>query len=175
VASSRDQQNRTSEQINGRGVSLSELTSSFYTGPALSSATDKWATPADLFCALDRIFDFDLDVRVSADNATCERYFTEADDGLAQQWTGTCWMNPPYGRTIIKWMAKAHAASLEGATVVCLVPVRTDTRWWQQYATKAQDIRFLPGRLKFGNAQSSAPFPSAIVVFKPPVSLEETF
>src|SRR5262245_13522731 len=77
-------------------------------------------------------------------------------------------MNPPYGRVIGLWVKKAHESSLAGATVVCLVPARTDTRWWQDYATKAAEIRFIPGRLKFGQATSSAPFPSAMLVFRPP-------
>jgi phage N-6-adenine-methyltransferase len=139
---------------------------SFYTGPALSSATDKWATPPDLFCALDRIFRFELDVCASPDNAKCARYFTEADDGLKQEWAGTCWMNPPYGRTIAKWMRKAWKSSEQGATVVCLVPARPDTRWWHDYAIKG-NLLFLRGRLKFGDAETSAPFPSALVTFGP--------
>jgi len=73
-------------------------------------------------------------------------------------------MNPPYGRTIGHWMKKAYESSLTGATVVCLVPSRTDTRWWHDYAMKGQ-IEFIRGRLKFGNAKNSAPFPSALVVF----------
>jgi phage N-6-adenine-methyltransferase len=140
------------------------LVSSFYTGPALSSVTDKWATPPDLFAALDRIFHFKIDVCASSDNAKCERYFTEADDGLSQEWTGACWMNPPYGRDIIKWMRKAWESSERGATVVCLVPARTDTKWWQHYATLGH-FAFLRSRLRFGDAKASASFPSAIVVF----------
>jgi phage N-6-adenine-methyltransferase len=131
-----------------------------------SSDTNMWTTPQDLYDKLDAEFHFSVDVCATAENTKCEAFYSPADDGLAQQWSGTCWMNPPYGRDIGKWMAKAKDAAQAGATVVCLVPVRTDTRWLQDNVTKAQDVRFLPGRLKFGNAQSSAPFPSAIVVFK---------
>jgi hypothetical protein len=74
-------------------------------------------------------------------------------------------MNPPYGRTIARWMAKAVESAAAGATVVCLVPARTDTAWWHDYAVKGE-IRFLRGRLKFGGAQHSAPFPSAVVIFR---------
>ena len=74
-------------------------------------------------------------------------------------------MNPPYGRTIKQWMKKAYESSLAGATVVCLVPARTDTNWWHDYAMKG-DIEFIKGRLKFGGSKNSAPFPSAVVVFK---------
>jgi phage N-6-adenine-methyltransferase len=129
-----------------------------------SSRTDLWATPQPFFDACHRIFGFTLDVCATAENAKCERFYTEADNGLAQEWLGACWMNPPYGRTIGKWMRKARESAQNGATVVCLVPARVDTRWWHDYATHGQ-ITFLRGRLKFGDAESSAPFPSALVVF----------
>ena len=74
-------------------------------------------------------------------------------------------MNPPYGRTIKSWMKKAYEESLKGVTVVCLVPSRTDTIWWHDYAVKG-DIEFIKGRLKFNGHKNSAPFPSAVVVFK---------
>ena len=148
-----------------RGMSIETLRQpGFYTGPALSSATDKWTTPSDLFRRLDSIFHFELDVCASADNTKCARYFSEADDGLKQEWNGACWMNPAYGRTIGKWMRKAWQSSEQGATVVCLVPARTDTKWWNQWAVRGQ-VLFLRGRLKFGDAKSSAPFASALVVF----------
>jgi site-specific DNA-methyltransferase (adenine-specific) len=78
-----------------------------------------------------------------------------------------CWMNPPYGREIKAWMKKAYDSSRTGALVVCLVPARTDTAWWHDYATKAAEIRFIRGRLRFGDAKHAAPFPSAVVVFQP--------
>jgi len=114
---------------------------------------------------LDREFGVELDVCATAGNAKCPRYFTQADDGLAQAWRGVCWMNPPYGTGIGAWMRKAHESSLLGATVVCLVPARTDTRWWQDIATLGE-VRFLSGRLRFGGADTGAPFPSAVVVFR---------
>lgn len=129
------------------------------------SDTDEWATPPGLFAELDREFGFQLDVCASPGNAKCGRYFTREDDGLQQEWVGVCWMNPPYGRTIGQWILKALEASRNGATVVCLVPARTDTRWWQDYVTQAADVRFIRGRLKFGGAANGAPFPSAVVVF----------
>lgn len=130
-----------------------------------SSKTDLWATPQATFDELDREFQFTLDVCASPENAKCERYFTSVDNGLKQQWWGVCWMNPPYGRTIGQWMQKAFEASQNGATVVCLVPARTDTAWWHDFAMRGE-IRYLRGRLKFGGAKNSAPFPSAIVIFK---------
>lgn len=132
-----------------------------------SSKTDDWETPQWLFDLLTAEFDFALDVCASAGNAKCPKFFSKEEDGLAQRWTGVCWMNPPYGREIGAWMEKAYESSLEGATVVCLVPARTDTRWWHQFVTRAGEVRFLQGRLKFGKARCGAPFPSAIVIFSP--------
>lgn len=132
-----------------------------------SSNTDLWAAPQDFFDKLNAEFRFTLDVCATDKNAKCASYFTEQENGLAQTWRGNVWMNPPYGRTISAWMKKAHEASLAGATVVCLVPARTDTAWWHNYAMKGQ-IRFIRGRLKFGNAKHNAPFPSAVVIFTPP-------
>ena len=82
-------------------------------------------------------------------------------------WRGACWMNPPYGREIARWVEKAYQSSLAGATVVALLPARVDTSWWFDYVLKAHEIRFLKGRLKFGSAENTAPFPSAIVIFRP--------
>jgi phage N-6-adenine-methyltransferase len=130
-----------------------------------SSATEMWATPQEFFDKYNSIYNFQVDVCASPENAKCDQYFTEEDNGLEQEWEGSCWMNPPYGRTIKSWMKKAYESSLEGATVVCLVPSRTDTVWWHDYAVKG-DIEFIKGRLKFGGHKNPAPFPSAVVVFK---------
>lgn len=131
-----------------------------------SSATDDWATPQDVFDRLSSQWGpFDLDVCASSSNAKCRRFFTKEDDGLSKEWRGRCWMNPPYGRTIGAWMKKAYEESLRGAqVVVCLVPARTDTAWWHDYAAKGQ-VTFIRGRIKFGGHRNSAPFPSAVVVF----------
>jgi phage N-6-adenine-methyltransferase len=134
-----------------------------------SSASELWGTPEDCFRALDEEFAFTLDVCASIDNAKCARFFMKEQNGLAQEWAGVCWMNPPYGKTIGDWMRKAHASALAGATVVCLVPSRTDTAWFHDYAMKASEIRFLRGRLRFGSAVNTAPFPSALVIFRPPI------
>lgn len=130
----------------------------------LSSNTCEWETPQLFFDALNAEHHFDVDVCATANNAKCERYYTKEQDGLSQQWKGVCWMNPPYGREIGKWMRKAYESSLYGATVVCLVPARTDTNWWHDYAMKGE-IEFVRGRLKFGGSKANAPFPSAIVTF----------
>lgn len=141
-----------------------------------SSASVEWETPQDLFDQLNKEFNFTLDVCATAQNAKCPNYIPRETDGLAISWEGrTCWMNPPYGREIGKWIEKAKMESLAGATVVCLLPARTDTRWfhdfiWNENMKRPQgfvSIRFIKGRLKFGGASNSAPFPSMIVVFRP--------
>lgn len=133
-----------------------------------SSASDIWATPQEFFDELNAEFEFTLDPCCSAGNAKCDRFFTKNDDGLRQSWKGErVWMNPPYGREIGLWMAKARReAATNGATVVCLVPARTDTAWWHDCAMQGE-IRFIRGRLKFGGHKKEAPFPSAVVIFRP--------
>jgi phage N-6-adenine-methyltransferase len=128
-----------------------------------SSDTAEWSTPDGLFKLLDTEFEFDLDVCATAANAKCVRYYTAEHDGLAQDWAGVCWMNPPYGTAIGAWMAKAHESGRNGTVVVCLVPARTDTAWWWNHAIHGE-IRFLRGRLRF-NDGGTAPFPSAVVIF----------
>lgn len=132
----------------------------------LTSTTDDWETPTALFEELNREFGFTLDVCANEGNAKCSHYYSKEQDGLAQKWSGVCWMNPPYGSTIKQWMERAYQASMEGCTVVCLVPARTDTAWWHDYAAKGE-IRFIRGRLKFGDSKNSAPFPSAVIIFRP--------
>jgi len=131
-----------------------------------SSLNCEWATPKKLFDGLNAEFAFDLDVCATKRNAKCDRYFTRRENGLIQEWApATCWMNPPYGPDLSQWMRKAYLESLRGATVVCLVPARTDTYWWHDYALKGE-IRFLRGRLRFGDGKGRATFPSAVVVFR---------
>lgn len=133
----------------------------------MSSTTDEWATPQDFFDKLNAEFSFGLDVCAPPENAKCPAFYTKEQDGLVQAWhksAAVCWMNPPYGRQIGAWMKKAYEESQKGATVVCLVPARTDTAWWHDYAMRGS-VRFVRGRLKFGGGKNSAPFPSAVVVF----------
>lgn len=176
-----------------------------------SSASDEWETPPELFAELDKEFHFTLDVAASKDNAKCQAYLSKEYSGLMGGWGNgrhVCWMNPPYGRGIIKWMAKAYLESTGGgATVVCLVPARTDTKWWRKYVRDTgAEVRFIDGRLRFGKpttkhemqctsckavkwmpdpnkqtagccefwstgkskiSHNAAPFPSAIVIYRP--------
>jgi site-specific DNA-methyltransferase (adenine-specific) len=132
-----------------------------------SSETDLWATPQAFYDRLHAEFDFELDPCSNKENHKCWKYFTAEDDGLAQDWAPhTTYCNPPYGRVIGDWIRKAYEESRRGATVVCLIPARTDTKYWHDYVMKAAEIRFVKGRLKFGAGTNSAPFPSAVVVFR---------
>lgn len=146
------------------------------TSGLMSSLTDQWATPQDLFDKLNDKHKFTLDVCASDWNHKCDRYFDIDDDGLIQDWgKEVCWMNPPYGRSIGFWMRKAAEAAELGATVVCLVPARTDTAWWHDYAMRGE-IEFIRGRIKFVSQDGqgdAAPFPSAIVTFLPSDRIKE--
>jgi phage N-6-adenine-methyltransferase len=121
---------------------------------------------AKIFDAVNEAFHFGLDVCATRTNAKCERYFTKAENGLLQTWRGACWMNPPYGREISRWVQKAYESALNpGTVVVCLLPARTDTKWWHDYVIAyAQSVKFIKGRLRF-SGKGPAPFPSALVVF----------
>ncbi|TEB06234.1 hypothetical protein Pmgp_03814 [Pelotomaculum propionicicum] len=156
-----------------------------------SSETAEWETPQELFDQLNKEFHFTLDVCATSENAKCTRYFTQEVNGLSQSWAGeVCWMNPPYGEPeqpckpkchkkkckkrgfhndryipgVCDWVKKAYEESLKGATVVCLLPARTETRWFHGYILGKAEVRFIKGRLKFGGAKHGAPFPSIIVV-----------
>ena len=128
-----------------------------------SSKTDLWETPQDFFDKLNEEFRFQTDVCASPENAKCKRFYTPEQDGLAQEWSGACWCNPPYGRQIGKWVRKASESK---ATTVMLIPARTDTAWFHDYIYGKAEVRFVRGRLKFGQAKNSAPFPSMVVVFR---------
>ena len=138
-----------------------------------SHERDDWATPKWLFERLDAEFHFTLDPCASDENATCPRFYTKAEDGLTRPWSGSVFLNPPYGRPLGRWLEKAQESARAGATVVCLLPSRTDTGWFHDLVLPhAREIRFFRGRLRFQSATHSAPFPSLLVVFGPDKSLE---
>ena len=118
-------------------------------------------TPWPFFRRLDGEFHFTLDVCALPPNAKCVRYFTPEVNGLAQRWSGVCWMNPPYfqGR-IGAWLAKAyHEVQENDCVVVAFVHSAFDTTWWHDFVLRAAEIRFVRGRLaSCGRA--------AIVVFR---------
>ena len=122
-----------------------------------SSVTDNWRTPEGFYKALDAEFKFDFD--------PCPLKDPPRFDGLTCEWGQRTFCNPPYS-DLRAWMRKAFSEHLKGKTVVMLIPSRTDTRAWHDYALNASEIRFIRGRLKFGDAKNCAPFPSAIVIFR---------
>lgn len=136
------------------------------TAVMFSSKTDLWATPQEYFDSVAKEFPFTLDVCALQENAKCKNYFTPAQDGLIQKWEGVCWMNPPYGRVIGKWVKKAYESALGGAIVVGLLPSRTDTRWFHDYIYGKAEVRFIRGRLKFGGCDNPAPFPNMLVIWR---------
>ena len=131
------------------------------------SKTDDWATPQYLFDEWNAKYDFDLDAAASSTNHKCDNWYgldhpeESKRDGLAQAWTGTTWVNPPYGRVLNQWVG--HAAE-QLSPVVMLLPARTDTRWFHSYCVNHR-ITFIKGRVKFGGSSFGAPFPSMIVEF----------
>lgn len=132
-----------------------------------SSESGEWETPQNTFDALNKEFNLKVDVCATSKNKKLPIFFSKEDDGLSQSWKDRrCWMNPPYGREIGKWVEKA---SVGGAKiVVALLPARTDTRWFHDYIynNPRVEVRFLRGRLKFGGSKNSVPFPSMVVIFR---------
>ena len=134
-----------------------------------SSKTDKWATPQGFFDRLNDEFHFTLDPCADEFNHKCQKYFTEQQNGLIQDWSGEIvFCNPPYGRETQHWVQKCFSEVYSGncPCAVMLIPARTDTRWFHQYIYKKAEVRFIKGRLKFGDSKNAAPFPSMVVVFK---------
>lgn len=133
-----------------------------------SSKTDLWSTPNDFFDKLNDEFHFTLDPCSTHENAKCYKHFTEEENGLLQDWGNeVVFCNPPYGRQIKYWVKKAYEESQKDNTkVVMLIPARTDTIYFHEYIYHKAEIRFIKGRLKFGNAKNSAPFPSMVVIFE---------
>ena len=143
----------------------------------VSSNTNEWATPRKFFDNLNAEFNFTLDPCSTHENALCEKHYTIAENGLLQEWTDEIvFMNPPYGRQIHLWIKKAWEESLRGATVVCLIKPTTDTKYWHEFIFPyAAQVRFIKGRLKFGNSNDAAPFSSAVVIFTEKIFFGERF
>lgn len=133
-----------------------------------SSKTDNWATPQDFFDKLDLEFQFTLDPCADLHNHKCARYYNREQDGLSHDWGGErVFCNPPYGKEIAKWVQKSFEESRKKNTlVVMLIPARTDTKYFHDFIYGKAEIRFIRGRLKFGNAKTAAPFPSMVVIFR---------
>ena len=134
-----------------------------------SSRTDDWPTPQSFFDQLNAEFGFTLDPCASATNTKCVAYFTQKDDGLKQDWgSHRVFCNPPYGKTMREWARKCYESSQQGAMVILLAHSRTDTRWFHEWVYDKAELRFVKGRLKFGDGIQSAPFPSLVAIYRPP-------
>lgn len=133
-----------------------------------SSNKDNWSTPQEFFNTLNEEFRFTLDPCSDESNHKCSKYFTKSDNGLMQDWGGeVVFCNPPYGREIYKWVEKCYwEGHKENTVVVMLIPARTDTKYFHDFILNRSEVRFVKGRLKFGDAKDGAPFPSMIVVFR---------
>lgn len=154
------------------------------TSVMFSKKSDNWSTPQWVYDQLNEEFRFQIDCAALRENSKCDLYFgpdvlPPYNDALTNDWTTGrppfhCWLNPPYSR-VREFIAKAAEEAQKGCTVVCLVPARTDTRWWHQHVWDVSrhgprpgvEVRFIPGRLKFGDSANSAPFPSVVIVFRP--------
>lgn len=144
-----------------------------------SSKTALWSTPQWLIDLVKDEFSIALDVCALPSDAKCRRFITPKQDGLKTPWrtrVGECaWMNPPYVRYVIdKWVERAKLAVYQyhwTDYVVALLPARTDTVWWHKHVADQGEIRFIKGRLKFGGAKTSAPFPSALVIYGKPANV----
>lgn len=132
-----------------------------------TSNTSEWATPKAFFDELNNEFNFTLDPCATQQNAKCDKYYTQKENGLLQEWQGeTVFCNPPYGGEIYKWVEKCDNEAKKGATVVMLIPARTDTRYFHDFIYNKYEIRFIKGRLHFNESKQAAPFPSMVVVMK---------
>ena len=130
-----------------------------------SSKSDIWAIPKDFFNSLNAEFNFTLDPCALPENAKCKKFYTPEQNGLNQDWSGEIvFCNPPYSE-VSKWVEKAYSEAKRGAKTVMLIPSRTDTKWFHEFIYQKHEIRFVKGRLKFGDQKNSAPFPSMVVVF----------
>jgi len=134
----------------------------------VSSKSNEWETPQELFNELDNEFHFTLDPCATKENAKCVKYYTKDINGLKQSWAGeVVFMNPPYGGNTGKWIEKAWYETKNGVITVCLIVSSTDRSYWHDYIFPyASEIRWLRGRVTFGEAKSTAPFASAIAVFQ---------
>lgn len=146
---------------------VEEAVRSTSTWPYATGRTD-WETPPDFFAEVDARFHFTLDVCATEANRKCTAFFSIADDALMREWTGVCWMNPPYGKGIEQWLMKARKSADRGAVVVALVPANTSTRWWHRHVLEAgAQVEFIPYKLTFVGAPRPAPFASALAIYRP--------
>lgn len=155
-----------------------------------SSKDSDWGTPPEMFDALDAVFEFGLDVAANGRNKKHDTWCGPNNpnpsrcDGLTADWVKiihddcnmpAAFMNPPYSREakmpIEAWIQKAYEESQRGLTVVGVVPAAVQTKWWQAYARKADQIWLIPHRVSFvpppGRTGTSAGVNTAVVIWRP--------
>ncbi len=129
------------------------------------SGSEEYETPINIFEPLNKEFGFTLDVSASDKNKKCDNYFDKNIDALKQDWIGEiCWMNPPYGNKLQKFVRKAYSESKKGCVIVGLIPAKTNTVWWHE-CINSEEVRFIKGRPKFNDMKYGYPFPLAIVIW----------
>jgi site-specific DNA-methyltransferase (adenine-specific) len=134
-----------------------------------SSKNKNWETPQSLFNQYNEIYNFTYDLAADKFNKKCKFYFSKKDNSLTKDWhkiKGWLWLNPPYGRDVIKWVEKSHNEALKGAKIIMLIFAKTDTKYFHNYIYNKYEIEFLKGRLKFGNSKNNAPYGNMIVKFE---------
>lgn len=135
------------------------------------SIRQDWPTPQALFDEINAEFNFTLDAAASAENSKCGYFINEEMNALSLDWgSHTVWLNPPYGAkngSLKDWVEKAYDASVKGATVVMLIPARTNTNWFHDLCLTRGEVRFVRGRPKFGDATHGLPQPLCYVIFRP--------
>jgi phage N-6-adenine-methyltransferase len=131
----------------------------------------RWATPPEVFDPLHAEFDFTLDPCATPETAKCSKFFTEAENGLEQSWSGhRVFMNPPYGREVYAWTRKAALEQQAGALIVGLLPASTDLAWWHDDVIGRAEVRYLRGRVRFltdGPYRASGFFASVVTIWRP--------
>ena len=123
-----------------------------------------YETPNEIFAPLQKEFGITIDVCASRENSKCSRFYSISENAFKQKWEGVCWMNPPFGREMKKWVKKAYESAKDGAVVICLLPARTNTNWWHDYCMRGE-IRFIRGEVKFVGCKNGLWMPMAIVIF----------
>lgn len=134
------------------------------------SAKQDWETPLDFFDKVNKEFNFTLDAAADQTNCKVPLFFSKENSGLENSWGNhVVWLNPPYGEksgSLQDWIKKAYNESLTGATTVMLIPARTNTNWFHDYCLAKGEVRFVRGRLKFGDAIHGLPQPLCLVIFR---------
>jgi len=127
-------------------------------------------TPKALFDELDKEFHFQLDPCTSTskpNNLGTPNYFLYPEqDGLKEDWSKykSVFVNPPF-KDAYKWLKKSKEESEKGCTVVVLLPSKTETKWWHEFALKADEIRFVQRRVTFEGHKDPFIIGIALIIF----------